>query len=140
MSANPYESNKLSSKFIKWVITHCPNGIKRQFFIGSLAGLLCNSKLENKLLERIDSLLSLTTTGYTSLCMPVALKDVVWSNKDVLEEDINELKNSLKGKGINDNCIKNIIKSIPTWFKYDNDDNIFNDITNLIGELQYNVY
>lgn len=137
MNINPCEANKLSSKIIKWIITKSPNAIKRQFFIGTLAGLLCNSKLEKKLIEKIDNLLSLTTTGYTSLCMPIALKDVVWCNKDVIEVEINELKNSLKDKGNNITAIKNIIKTIPSWFKYAEEDKIFNDVTNLINELQH---
>ena len=122
---------------IRFFIRCLPNRIKRLTFLASLAAVAKNTKEPNQeMIQKLNNLLGLASTGDAALKLPISVSSLIWSNKDVVGGDIYLLSNSNNSAPYNLESAERIVAALPTWFLYDEKENIVHDILELFTSCE----
>lgn len=122
---------------IRFFIRFLPNRMKRLTFLASLAAVAKNTEEPNQeMIQKLNNLLGLASTGDAALKLPISVSSLIWSNKDIVVGDIYLLSKSHDGAPYVLESAERIVNALPTWFLYDNKENIVHDILELFTSCE----
>ena len=114
---------------IRIIITWLPARMKRMVFLASLTAIAKGSNIpEEMLLSKLNTVLKLSTTGDSSLKLPIHIGKLIWADKTVYTKDIQTLTHCEGSEQAAVNSAEHIAATIPSWFKYGEKKDLVQDI------------
>ncbi len=116
---------------LKFLLGILPNRMKRMVYLSSFTAILNDNKVNEEICQRLNGIMHLCNKTDKSMKLPMELSNVIWANKEVLDDNINTIKKNISKTTCSAQCIKDmeqIIKYTPTWLKYDDDEKILKDL------------
>lgn len=121
------------NRFIIWGVTKLSLRMKRLIYLASLAavanGVNQGEDLDRELVVKLNTLLQIAESGASSLRLPIQMSSVLWKNRSVIQDELNNLKSTVSACDIN--SIKTIINMTPAWIRYSDDKTTQEDISRL---------
>jgi hypothetical protein len=120
-----------NNAFIRITVGSMAPRMKRLVYLSSLAALITNTtELDVAIANKLNTVLKLASTGTGSIRLPVLLNKVIWANKQIIQQHIDQLKTSYESV-CSVASLDAIIASTPSWIMYDTPDTIKSDLGKL---------
>ena len=105
--------------FIRALVGALPRRMKRIVFLASLTAIAKQSNVpERALMEKLNEVLRLSTTGDTTLKLPIYISELIWANKQVFRADIDQLTQCTQAPELGHRCAERIAEATPPWLSY----------------------
>lgn len=104
--------------------------MKRIMYLASLTAVARETNVpEQALIQKLNHVLHLSSTGDAALKLPIHLSQLIWANKVVFRQDIQRLVSCEPEEA--QACAERIVDATPKWFSYGNQAAVIKDILQL---------
>jgi hypothetical protein len=120
---------------VRALITILPRRMRRIVYLASLTAIAVDSNVpERALMQKLNVLLDLSSTGDAALKLPIHVSKLIWANKQVFEKDIAVLSCA----HANDDhhalqSAERIVAATPAWFEYGHPGDSIKDLMTLFS-------
>ncbi len=104
-----------------------PSRMKRIIYLASLTAIAKETNIPEKaLINKLNRVLHLSSTGDDALKLPIHLSQLIWADKVVFRQDVKKLTtcepDEVKA------CAERLVKATPSWFSYGSASMLTDDI------------
>ena len=115
---------------MKVVMKVMPSRMKRIVYLASLTAIAKETNIPEKaLINKLNRVLHLSSTGDDALKLPIHLSQLIWADKVVFRQDVKKLTtcepDEVKAYA------ERIVKATPSWFSYGSAGMLVDDIVAL---------
>lgn len=117
------------SPLLKFFVCRLPGRTKRMVFMSSLASIAQDkTKKDKEFIQKLNNLLQLSTFSDNALKLPMHISSIIWSNKQILEQEINQLTQCTQADEKAHESALRIVESTPEWLLGNNPTAAIKDI------------
>ncbi len=128
-----YPSAVTKNPLVRLLISPLPARMKRVVFLASLTAIAKQTTVPEKtLINKLNRVLNLSTTGDAALKFPMHVSKLIWEDKQVFQEDIKRLMG--KDCSSAESYAQSIVESTPPWLKYADRQGLIDDVVMLFAD------